>query len=435
MEVNIMNNDNFNSYNNNNPYGGYNQGGYGGAYAPKPQKEKKHPIRALALVLVGAILGSAIGGGAVGLYLSGSAGKGTGSALTAQEQSYIDKAVSKSLTSSAKTASSNNSGSGIVNLKEQQSVDYSADIQSVAKNVMPSVVGVKTQVTEQSYFGGTQQGESVGTGIIVSGDGLILTNQHVVSDNPGSIKVTLMDGTEHDAKVLFSDANMDLAVIKIDATGLTAAKLGDSDNISIGQIAIAIGNPYGLEYQRSVTAGIVSALNRSIMLSQTQVSENLIQTDAAINSGNSGGPLLNEKGEVIGVNSYKLSEGEGMGFAIPINAALPIVNQIIKSGSFTQVQIGASFIDKEMLNYYDYNGLKLDSGLYVYDISQSSDAYAQGLKKGDIVKKLDGSNVNTILELKELLYGHAPGDSVTLTVERNGAATEITVKLSAYVQA
>lgn len=424
-----MNQDNFNSYNNYNPYGGYGQGGYNGYTAP-PVKPKKHPGRVFALVLAGAVLGSVLGGGAVGLYLNSSSG--TSSALSAQEQNYIDKAVSSSVANAANISSS--SDQSVVKLTNLPSVDYSADIQTVAKVVMPSVVGVKTEITQQTFYG-SQQGEAVGTGIIVSSDGLILTNQHVVSDNPQSVKVTLIDGSEHDAKVLFADGDMDLAVIKIDVSGLTAAKLGDSDNVTIGQIAIAIGNPYGLEYQRSVTAGIVSALNRSILLTQTQIAENLIQTDAAINSGNSGGPLLNEKGEVVGINSYKLSQGEGMGFAIPINAAIPIVNQIIKTGSFTQVQIGASLLDKEILTYYDYKGIKLDSGLYVYDVNNSSDAYAQGLKAGDVITKINGVVVNTILELKGQLYGHSPGDTVTLTVDRSGAVSDMTVKLTAAAAA
>jgi serine protease Do len=420
-----MNNDNFNSYNNNNqnynPYGGYNgyYGNYPGGNIPNPKKEKKHGGRTLALVLVGAILGAVIGGGGIGLYLSNGVGS-LSSALTAQQQSYINKAVSNSVASALSSSSSNSE-----KLSSTTSVDYSSDIQSVAKAVMPSVVGVKTEITQQNFFGSSSQGESVGTGIVVSSDGLVLTNQHVVSDNPSAVTVTLIDGTEHTAKVLFADSTMDLAVIKIDATGLTAATLGDSDNISIGQVAIAIGNPYGLEYQRSVTAGIVSAVNRSIQLSQLHISENLIQTDAAINSGNSGGPLLNEKGEVVGINSYKLSDGEGMGFAIPVSAAKPIIDQIIKTGTFTQAQIGATFIDKEYLTYYDFNGLKLDSGLYVYSVEQSSDAYSKGLKTGDVITKVNGTEVNTVLELKQLLYGHAPGDTVTLTVQRSGNTSDM----------
>lgn len=432
-----MNNDNFNSnnnYNQNNqgynPYGGYNGYNYGGynngGNVNKPKKEKKHSGRIFALVLAGAILGAAIGGGGVGLYMSSNGGA-VSSSISAQQQSYIDKAVSNGVASALSSTSS--SSANTVKLSSTTSVDYSTDIQTVAKTVMPSVVGVKTEESQQTMFG-TSQGESIGTGIIVSGDGLILTNQHVVSDNPSSIKVTLLDGSEHDAKILYADADMDLAVIKIDATGLTAATLGDSANVTIGQVAIAIGNPYGLEYQRSVTAGIISALDRSILLSQTHIAENLIQTDAAINSGNSGGPLLNEQGEVIGINSYKLSDGEGMGFAIPINAALPIVNQIIKTGTFTQAQIGATFIDKELLTYYSFNGVKLDSGLYVYNVDPSSDAYGKGLRSGDVVAKVNGTTVNTILDLKELLYGHNPGDTVTLTIERSGSSSDMTVKLS-----
>lgn len=398
----------YNSYNSydpyNNPYNGQ---------MPQKQKRGHNGVRTFALVLLGAILGSVIGGGAVGVYL----GFGSGNTLSASEQSYIDEAVAKGLDSS---------GSGVVALSTIS--DNTSGVQAVAEALMPSVVGVRTIENVQG-FRQNQQIEGVGTGIIVSSDGLILTNQHVVSDNPSSLKVTLMDGTEHDAEVLFADATMDLAVIKIDAAGLKAAKLGNSENVAVGETAIAIGNPLGMGYQRSVTAGIVSALGRSILIGQMQIAENLIQTDAAINSGNSGGPLLNAKGEVIGINSYKLSNGEGMGFAIPVNIVVPVIEQIKETGSYSEVQLGVSLVDRELLGYYENSGITLDSGLYVYDVDSGSDAYAQGLRPKDIIKSVDGADVNTIAQLKEQLYTYQPGDTVTLVVDRNGSEFEASVKL------
>lgn len=389
----------YNSYNNN------------GQYQPAPKSEKKG-FRTFALVLAGALLGSVIGGGAVGFYFGGD-----NKALSVSEQNYLDEAVARGLDSS---------GSGAVTLG--LSSGSPSGVQAVAEALMPSVVGVRTVENVQGFWQ-NQQVEGVGTGIIVSSDGLILTNQHVVSDNPSSLTVTLIDGSEHNAKVLFADATMDLAVIKIDATGLKAAKLGDSDVVAVGETAIAIGNPLGMDYQRSVTAGIVSAFGRSILIGQMQIAENLIQTDAAINSGNSGGPLLNSRGEVIGINSYKLSNGEGMGFAIPVNIVIPVIEQIKKTGSYSEVQLGVSLVDKELLNYYENSGIKLDSGLYVYDIDPGSDAYAQGLRAQDIIKSLDGTEVNTIFGLKKELYALQPGDSVNLVVERNGSEFEMTAKL------
>ena len=321
--------------------------------------------------------------------------------------------------------------------------DYSNTIENVAESVMPSVVGVRTitvQTATSFFFGGgsmSQEVEGIGTGVIVSADGLILTNQHVVSDNPKSITVTLLDGSEYDAEVVYADEAMDLAVIKIEATGLSAAKLGNSDDISVGEITITIGNPLGLEYQRSVTAGIVSALGRNIRLEQYAYATNLIQTDAAINSGNSGGPLLNSSGEVIGINSYKLSSGEGMGFAIPINAALPIINQVIDTGEFVQARIGANLIDTNIYALLDdtqleqlgINDIEYDRGLLIVTMNEDSNAFANGLRVNDILVDVDGTDIDTLLELRSLLYSHLPGDTIELTILRDGETIVLPVTL------
>jgi serine protease Do len=382
------------------------------------KKTKKKPI--VTYVAVGAIIGSLIGGGATGVYFN----------------QQVDTRINQALMQQASQASNQ-----IDQLSQQTTLDnggntvdgYSQTIQGVAEAAMPAVVGVRTIEEVEVYMfrgTGTQEVEGVGTGVIVSEDGLILTNQHVVSTNPTSVKVTLMDGDEYDAQILYSDANMDLAVIKIDATGLPTVELGDSDAISVGEVAIAIGNPLGLEYERSVTAGIVSALDRSIALTQTQIAENLIQTDAAINHGNSGGPLLDDNGKVIGINTYKLSDGEGMGFAIPINVAKPIINQVKETGEFKQALIGASFLDQEIIAHFAIQDIELNEGLYVAEIDLSSDAYQKGLREGDVVTHADGVAVDTLLDLRVVIHYHVPGETLELTVLREGETKTITAMLS-----
>ncbi len=426
---------NYNGYNGFNGYNGYDPyNDYRTQYsAQPPQPPKKKRGGALGIVAA-SVSGAVIGGLAVGLVLGGMPGN------RLSQQAYIDEAVQSALAAQS-TTQLNMPDDGSVNgtMFNQVTTNYSDAIQQVVDKASPSVAGIAT-------------GIGTGTGVIVSEDGLILTNQHVIAQEDASlmfqpfgqfmppqqvdstITVTLSDGTEYEATVLFEDETMDLAVIKIEATGLTAATLGDSASVKVGEVTIAIGNPLGLE--QTVTSGIVSALDRSVPLSNTQIAEDLIQTDAAINAGNSGGALLNTSGEVVGINSYKLSNGEGIGFAIPINAAKPILEQIIKNGEFKQAQIGLSMIDKELLNYYNYNEkINLDKGLYVYEVNADSDAYAKGLWQGDIITAVDSVEVNTILEFKTQIYKHLPGDSVTLTVQRDGSASQMTVQLTQAGQA
>ena len=227
--------------------------------------------------------------------------------------------------------------------------------EAIAIKVMPSVVGVstKTETTVQGWFGQSQTAisEGVGTGIIVDESGYILTNSHVVSDgNASTILVDLYDGRKVEGSVLWNDTSIDLAIVKIEADDLTVAELGDSDEVNIGAYAAAIGNPMGLAFERSVTQGIISGLNRTITVSETAngsttTMEGLLQTDASINSGNSGGPLINSAGQVIGINSAKAQSAEGLGFAIPINTAKPIINEIKEKGEFKKAYIGIGGVD------------------------------------------------------------------------------------------
>ena len=314
--------------------------------------------------------------------------------------------------------------------------------EAIATKVLPSVVGISTstKVTYQSWNGqeeGLQSG--VGTGIIIDEDGYILTNSHVVSDGTAeTITVGLSDGRELSGKVLWNDKSIDLAIVKIEATGLTAAELGDSDEINIGSYAVAIGNPLGLDFERSVTAGVISGLNRTITVSDGQTEttmDNLIQTDAAINSGNSGGPLLNAKGQVIGINSAKAQTGEGLGFAIPINTAIPIIESVLESGSFQRVYLGikGGSVAEYQAAYPDQK-LASDTGVIVTDFLTNSPAKAAGLEKGDIIVAVNDDAIENMTDLISTLLKYQSGDKVNVKVVRGDETMTIKVTLTTQSQ-
>ena len=307
----------------------------------------------------------------------------------------------------------------------------SSTTEKVAASVTPAVVGIETTELSKDMFNREYESSGVGTGFIVDKNGIIVTNQHVVSDNHKQINVTLKDGTSYEAKVVCKSDTVDLAVIKINAKNLPVVNLGDSEKINIGQTAIAIGNPLGLTFERSVTQGIVSALNRSIAVDNKTIAEDLIQTDASINAGNSGGPLLNLAGEVIGINTYKIQSGEGLGFAIPINIVKPIINQIKEKGSFTPTVIGIEGVDKEIARYYTENEkLQVDKGILIVGVVNGSGAAKAGIKENDVITKVDGVEVNNMLKFREQLYYHRPGEKIKITYERNGKANTVEVELS-----
>lgn len=309
--------------------------------------------------------------------------------------------------------------------------------EAVAAKVLPSVVGISTsaEVTYQSIFG-EQKGvaNGVGTGIIVDEKGYILTNSHVINDGSvDTITVQLSDGREVPGSVLWNDKSIDLAIVKIEANNLTPAELGNSEDVKIGSLAIAIGNPLGMAFDRSVTQGVISGLNRSITVSegQSQVTmDGLIQTDASINSGNSGGPLLNAEGQVIGINSAKAQSGEGLGFAIPINTAKPIVNEIKSKGEFKRVYIGikgGSIADYLQANPNADLGSK--TGVYVVQIYTDSPAAKAGMKEGDIIVGLENKKIETMTQLISDLFQYRPGDQVNVTILRDGRTMTVKVTL------
>ena len=322
--------------------------------------------------------------------------------------------------------------------------------EAISEKVMPSVVGIDT-VYESSYRSGygyffpwgesKMEAEAQGTGFIVDEAGYILTNSHVVNDGDYiKVSVLLYDGREVEGTVLWNDPTLDLAIIKIDADGLKAAELGNSDDVKVGSYAAALGNPLGLQFKFSMSQGIISGLDRTIEVSSDSSSssttmEGLIQTDATINSGNSGGPLLNSKGQVVGINSARAAQGEAMGFAIPINIAKPIVQQIKETGKFTRAYLGISGVGLEESGSYNASSFKdrygTERGIYVASVAEGGGAEAAGLKKGDIIIKVNDTVVGTMNKLNSILVGFRDGESVTVTYLRDGQTSTVEVKLSA----
>ncbi|MCF6463424.1 serine protease HtrA [Clostridium sp. Cult1] len=307
--------------------------------------------------------------------------------------------------------------------------DNISAVEAVAKKAMSSVVGITT-VQIQREFIWEREVEGLGSGVIVNSNGYILTNSHVVGDGRAKrINVLFENGDTLPGNVLWYDASLDLAVVKVESSGLPAADLGDSDYLEVGQLAVAIGNPLGLDFQRTVTSGIISGLNRSIRVDQYNVIENLIQTDASINPGNSGGPLLNSKGEVIGINTVKIksSAAEGLGFAIPINVVKPIIEQIVKQGDFKIVYLGITGIEIE--RYERQMGVELsgDKGIVVLEVAPNTPADKSGLRPGDIIVKMDNQDIDSMSQLGKILYKYRKGDKVNLAIIRNGKRLSLEV--------
>ena len=303
--------------------------------------------------------------------------------------------------------------------------------QAVTEKAMPSVVGITTTVvSSDNMFSIPTESEGVGTGIVVDSNGYILTNSHVISDGEAkNVTVLFYDGSNVDGQVLWYDSQLDLAIVKVNKTGLTPAELGDSDKVSIGDIAIAIGNPLGLELQRTVTQGIISGLDRTIT-TESATMTGLMQTDASINSGNSGGPLLNEEGQVIGINTAKTSEGESLGFAIPINQAKEIIESIIKDGTYEKVTLGIKGYDASTYAAYAKSQGKevaTDEGVFVAEVVNQSAAENAGIKSGDIIVKLDDTKLRSMSDLTKCLYKYKSGDKATIIVNRDGKEVKLNV--------
>jgi S1-C subfamily serine protease len=309
-------------------------------------------------------------------------------------------------------------------------IDESSAIINAVQDAMPAVVKI------QATSGGLTGGQATGTGFIYDSNGWILTNRHVVAD-ADQLTVILADSRELEGRVYGIDTLTDLAIVKVDASGLPTVKIGSSSDLEQGQLAIAIGNPLG-EFENTVTTGVISGLGRQIVAGgQTSSSEqlnNLIQTDAAINPGNSGGPLLNSAGQVIGVNTAVSQDAQGIGFAIPIDVAKPIMDQAVNGQTLTRPWIGIFYqpVTKQLAKERDLpveTGVIVDSGGNQPAVFPNSPAADAGIKEGDVITEVDGSPVDAETDLAELMLPHRPGDTVTLHVLRGNSSQDISVKL------
>ena len=311
--------------------------------------------------------------------------------------------------------------------------EKSQTIADMLEETTRKVVGItKLKNTGSSIFSSSSENElGLGTGIIVSSDGYILSNEHVTGSKYSKCYVTLENGNTYDGTVMWSDSDIDLSITKINAKNLEAVTLGNSENVRIGETAYAIGNPIGYEFRRTVTSGIISAKNRTIKIDEDEQSSymtDLIQTDATINPGNSGGPLINPKGEVIGINTVKISSAEGIGFAIPIDIVKPIIESFKNTGTFEEAQIGIYAYDKEVIPYLN-KSLNFEKGIYVAQITKNGPADNTELREGDIINKIDGIELNTMNDLRKYIYTKKPKDEVTLNITRGKAQKEIKIIL------
>ena len=320
------------------------------------------------------------------------------------------------------------------NLSQVSLTNYSDTAIYAAQKALPSMVSISVEY-DVNYMGMKKAVAGSGSGVILSEDGYILTNNHVISSadsssfyqvsDAKSIKVKIYgDDTEYSAEIIGTDSQTDLAVLKIDKTGLTPAELGDSSSVQIGEFVLAIGNPYNLDY--SVTAGIISALNREMTVENTTY--NVIQADCAINSGNSGGALVNSKGEVIGITTLKLAgDGiEGVSFAIPVNETVPIYKELIEKGKFSRPFVGISGIDLDEATAIR-NGLT--KGIYVDSVVSGSGAEDAGIMAGDVIVSFDGKDVSTMDELNAIKNTKNIGDKIEIKLYRKSELKTFTITL------
>ena len=305
-----------------------------------------------------------------------------------------------------------NSGYNNVQIQSPQNLSY------VIEEVKKAVVGIgflKPDV-EDVLKSDTAEKWGLGSGVIVSKNGYILTNQHLAQNVGKKINVTLHDGRTVQGKVVWIEANIDLAIIKVNEKNLPRVNLGNSEGIYVGDDVIAIGNPLGIEFQGSTTKGIISGLDRTFLFEENGEKifmESLIQTDASINPGNSGGPLIDISGNVIGINTIKLNEAEGIGFAIPINVVKPVIEKFESNDKFEEATLGIYAYDSAIIPYVNTNIL-IDKGIYISKIDNYGPSGKKGLKVGDVITHIDNQEVNKMIEIREYIYTKNPGDKVLL---------------------
>ncbi len=359
-----------------------------------------------APLLVVAIVGAVIGGGLVLGYGPFFIGKSVQEAVSSLKNEVVAPTANAALSAARNTP-----------------------IVRAAQIVGPSVVGITNKAYVSDMFNRKMLVErGSGSGVIYDSSGHIVTNYHVVAEAQ-ELVVSLSDGRIVPGKVQGVDPATDLAVVKIDANGIQPARFGDSDSLQVGEPAIAVGNPLGLELKGSVTAGVISALNRTLDIGERRF--RLIQTDAAINPGNSGGALANADGEVIGINSIKIAVGgvEGIGFAIPFNTAKPIIQSLIEKGRVIRPYLGVVAFDKGTAQRYGYQ-LNIDKGLYVFRIVPGSPADRAGVRVGDVILKLAGQETNSLAELRSVIEAQGVGATIPVQLARNGEQFAVQAQLS-----
>ena len=390
--------------------GGYN--GYSYASAPQqpakpPRKGRRTLLRVLACVGVAAL---GFGGGLGGAIVAARTGLTGGQVVVQQVQRDTSDATNANSTDGT-----------------------SMSLQQISSVVSPSVVAITTEQMSgsQTWFGGYYVQSGAGSGVIISQDGYILTCALVV-DGATSVKVQLQNGETYDATIVGSDATSDIAVLKIEATGLTPAVIGDSSALAVGETVVAVGNPLGT-LSNTVTDGIISALNREVTVEDNDMT--LLQTNASISPGNSGGGLFNANGELIGVVNAKssYSEAEGIGFAIPIDSAMEIAQQLIENGAVIRPALGVKILDVMDANTASQLGVSA-TGVYVVEVTAGGGAEAAGVQAGDRIIAVDDTAVSSSNSVKSYLADKQVGDTVNLQVEREGKVLTLTVTLGSGAQ-
>ena len=322
--------------------------------------------------------------------------------------------------------SPNTTATRLYNYKEQEDNNFLED-------ATKSVVGIsKIKNKGTSIFDlNLPENLGLGSGVIISENGYIVTNWHVAGEKYSTCYITLDNGNTYNGSVVWADSNLDLAIVKMKAGGLKFLEIEYEETLKLGQDVWAIGNPVGVEFQRTITKGIISGLNRTIKIEEDDAKsymEDLIQTDASINSGNSGGALINKNGKLIGINTVKISSAEGIGFAVPIEIIKPVINSFLENDSFEEAYLGIFAYDKEAIKYLN-SSLELSSGIYIAQISSDGPARKSGLKVGDVITKIDDTEINKMSELRNYIYQKKPGDIINLIINRNNKEYSIEITL------
>lgn len=421
---------------------------------PNKKPKKKHTGLKVAAFVLAMVL---VSGGSIGVY------EGIRSSNADNNSSIVASNDSSAAESSTGDSSSSKKSDSSQSWIQLASTNGSMSVADIVKKVTPSVVGVQSTFSSSNgsnnnpmngyggFFGYGSQGNNgsqgmtgVGTGIIMSKDGYIVTNAHVIYDDEygygeaSSVQIQMSDEeTTYDARIVAYDKEADIAVLKIDADNLTPAEFGDSSSCEVGEMVVAIGNPLGLQFQNTVTCGIISALDRKVTINDNTMT--LIQTDTAINNGNSGGPLINSSGQVIGINSAKMSSTysgeatvEGIGFAIPMSEAKSIVDDLINYGYVTgRPQLGISCQDVTEAVSQAYN---IPVGAYIFSVTAGGAADQAGLQPGDVITGIQDQTISTTEELNAVKNQYKAGDTITLTYVRAGETKKVDVTLAEVQQ-